>query len=1001
MPSMRSRLLQQIREAKRAGDRDKVADLKSLLEQADIPESLRAAAKGLRSIGGRVPKRVRKRLLATGLLRTYRTSGGTECVASPIGDSPEILQEMLAGEIAGSYEATIAELRDTVREYSDLFGGSDSEYWMPSLEATFGSLVIVRGAGDHIYRATWRRITEGGAITFSDVEEVDIVVRTGGGDRRVTLEREELRETFEAPVQILEEVDRPHPGGVDHLMTVECVLGIAEVPTANDRVYPQALFEHLVAESAAGTDRSKGWMAEAGHPEDGYPRLQETVSTPWRDLRMEGDTLLGTTTILDTSRGADVQKQIRNGVPVQVSSRAFGTLTPKIEEARTLYMVDEVSTFEHWGGWDLVLGAAASARVTSYKESHGQPAAAVQDSGEGPGESIDEALEDMTEAELRALLKEQQEKVEAAILPLLEKFGIKAAAVGDPAGGGDGAGDGGDPPAADNAVLIAEVQKMGIALETHITSLAEEKKATATAVALTASRKAILETDVVGTWPAPAKALLERELGRVEDPTKMGDAFKAAQEMLVETGILVITQPSGAGHILDTSTGERPGVQGATSAVEVQKERAQAWRTGRLAVEHLPATVDELLDLATAHIEDNGVENFDPDPQNPMTEWLDRNSPFRGFHPGNERHVMKALLQNTIAADNRTAMPHLRGYAEQPLFKTMLEWTGVGNVVNSTPYILPLITQVFPKIIATQLCSVQPMNKPTGRVHYLDFLYDPSMADPSQQQHWVSDYAQNVSEQAVIPQMMLQIVGYDMLTDTKKLHAEWSTEVMQDLRAEHGLDIASLMLSAMSDEIAREINQFLLDVMLNNADPHYGVVTAGNQNYGTQIPAAAAWPNGTLAEWRKEIYTAIIAADLNVQNARYRPTNWIVASPTALTYLTRCEGWKAWTADDESREWNVGINRVGSIEGSPGWKIFVSQGIAQNTMLLGRKGSDWPDAGMVYSPYIPIYTTPVLTEPRTLCNREAVMSRFGYRKVIGNMFATLTVQPGVPGIPIV
>jgi hypothetical protein len=956
-------------------------------------------------------------LVEAGVLAVFRGASG-DTTAVPLDTGKEVLAEYIEGEVEGSLEATIKDIQQAVSENKRLFGIGPDDFMGAWVEATFDNAVIVRAGSNQLWRATWHRPQEGGPIAFRDVEEVELVVRTGKGARTVTVEHDranEMLEVFVGPVRIITEKDVPTPTGTDHLMTVECVLGQADTPTKNGRVYPRGLFESLVSESAEGTDRSRRWLGEADHPPDGYPRITETVSTPWRDLRLDSDKLLGTTDIIDTTRGADVQKLIRNGVPVQVSSRCFGRTTTRTVEGAVQHVVDADAALDGWGGWDFVFGAANSeATVATYSESTGTPAATGDNavSGTESGESIDEALRDMTAEQLKELLEKQNKEVAATITstigPLLEKI----QGGGEPAGEatkekeGEVEAEGGKQAEATPAVadIVAAVEAMGEKLVTHLDAQQEDReKKIANETALTQGRAAVMETEAVKSWPEPARKLLEKNLQGLTDAADIAPTFKSTQDTLQEIGMLVIASPSGGGRILDTSDpAVAAGVQTGTVAAKDDKEKHVEWRRGLLKPEHAPRTPEELLDLATACEEDTGAHMQDMVPTSPVLEWLRKDGAlFEGYHPGNPRHVLRALLMNTVKNDPRTMMPHLQEYAQEPLFRALMEWTGTGDVVNSTPFILPLITQTWPKIFARELCSVQPMNMPTGRVHYLDFLYDPSGADPSQMSDWVSDYGNNISEQAAIPQMKLQIVGYDIGTDTKKLHAEWSTEAMQDLRAEHGIDIAGVMLSAMSDEIAREINAFLLNQMLLAADPHYAVVTAGNQNYGTQVPAAAVWPNGTLAEWRKEIYTAIISADLNVQNARYRPTNWIVCSPTAMSYISRLESWRAWTANDEAREWNVGINRVGTIESAPGWAIYVSQHIAQNTMLLGRKGSDWPDAGMVYAPYIPIYTSPILTEPSTLCNREAVMSRFGFQKVIGNMFATVTLQPGVAGVPLV
>lgn len=43
-------------------------------------------------------------------------------------------------------------------------------------------------------------------------------------------------------------------------------------------------------------------------------------------------------------------------------------------------------------------------------------------------------------------------------------------------------------------------------------------------------------------------------------------------------------------------------------------------------------------------------------------------------------------------------------------------------------YVFPLITRIFPKLIAPELVSIQPMDRPDGRIFFLDYKYDKTLA---------------------------------------------------------------------------------------------------------------------------------------------------------------------------------------------------------------------------------------------------------------------------------
>lgn len=971
---------------------------------AGVKAKIRAEYRKLGTKPDDMPKGVKEQLIAEGVLAVYG-GGALQEVYCPTDES--ITEAYVT--ISGSYEATIRELQAAVKADPAKFGGSVDNPWNFSIEATFPGRVVVSGPESELYRANWTR-DDAGAITFDNVQTVAAQLVAADGAKIPTVQpapaqantavstsdggaflqgaplgESELLETYIVPLRVLTE--KTSDNG-DHLMTVECVLGVAEQPTSNGRVYPKGLFEKLVAESVQGTERSKRWLGEGDHPAEGRPRLMSTVTKPWRNLRMDGNQLLGETDVLPTSLGQDLQVLVRNDVPVQVSSRAFAKTTTEVKDGQTIERVDETSALAHWGGWDFVLGAAAEgAGVVSYSERSGQPAAtASPDAQEAPGDSIDEVLDAM---ELKDLLAQIQETVTATMTSGLKPLLETKEAEDDAASAATAAVGNGETKTVTESDVLARVdaltRSVNSILENQTAEKAEKSEA-ALAVAMTSARKAIMENDEISKWSPPARTLLEHNLGEVAKIEGLAPMVEKTQKLLVETGLLVINgAPTGLGftaaHV--SSTAEKS-----------KEDRAKEFQQGGLADRFLPETKEEAFDLLCEGIPDNGMRSSN-DPDDPIRKAVgDGNLPFPGYHPGNPRHQFRQVLETTVRSDSRYLMSNLR--STRPGFRNLMEWTGVANVAQSVPFVLPTIRQVWMRLIAMDLMSVQPMSKSTGLVHYLNFVYDPGAGDPAIPGQFISDYGNYISEQAAIPEVSLTLTHADVTTDTKKLKAEWSTEVAQNLRMDHGLDIASEMINFMADEIAREVNAELLNTLRTGADP-LGNVSAGNVNWGCTMPAAG-YTNQT--EWNRELYTAILRADTLVRAQRRARTNWMVCGANALVRLMRLEHWTASAYDEAAADWNVGISRVGTLDGNPSYKVYSADADIWPTdfIMVGRKGSAWPDAGMVYCPMIPFYTSGLFIDPNTFCQREAVMSRFGYLKVVGNAYASVTTQPGVQGL---
>jgi hypothetical protein len=74
------------------------------------------------------------------------------------------------------------------------------------------------------------------------------------------------------------------------------------------------------------------------------------------------------------------------------------------------------------------------------------------------------------------------------------------------------------------------------------------------------------------------------------------------------------------------------------------------------------------------------------------------------------------------------------------------------------------------------------------------------------------------------------------------------------------------------------------------------------------------------------------------------------------------------------------------------WNVYCDPWFPYtNKMLLGYKGTSWMEAGYVYSPYIPLYTTPVWTVPATFKTTRGIMSRYAKKAVVPELYSTVTI----------
>ena len=136
---------------------------------------------------------------------------------------------------------------------------------------------------------------------------------------------------------------------------VEGILATAEVKNGNGRYYPKDLWEREIDKymSCVRENRATG---ELDHPDSSIISLKN-VSHIIRDIRWDGDKVIGKIEILPTVSGNILKALIDNNVMVGVSSRGMGSLKPlgegtmEVQDDFELLCFDFVSTPSNPGSY--------------------------------------------------------------------------------------------------------------------------------------------------------------------------------------------------------------------------------------------------------------------------------------------------------------------------------------------------------------------------------------------------------------------------------------------------------------------------------------------------------------------------------------------------------------------------------------------------------------------------------------------------------------------------
>jgi hypothetical protein len=189
-----------------------------------------------------------------------------------------------------------------------------------------------------------------------------------------------------------------------------------------------------------------------------------------------------------------------------------------------------------------------------------------------------------------------------------------------------------------------------------------------------------------------------------------------------------------------------------------------------------------------------------------------------------------------------------------------------------------------------------------------------------------------------IPEIDIKVDSVAVTALTKKLKAKWSPELAQDLNAYHNLDAEVELTSILSEQVALEIDQEILEDLVKGATAGtlYWSRSPGkflNRETGAVI-SGTDYPDftGTVSEWYETLLETVNEVSARIHRKTLRGgANFLVTSPEVANILEFTAGFRASAAvDGDSGSW--GAKQVGSI--SRKMDIHVDPYFPRNLLLL-------------------------------------------------------------------
>ncbi len=254
-----------------------------------------------------------------------------------------------------------------------------------------------------------------------------------------------------------------------------------------------------------------------------------------------------------------------------------------------------------------------------------------------------------------------------------------------------------------------------------------------------------------------------------------------------------------------------------------------------------------------------------------------------------------------------------------------------------------------------------------------------------------------------IPEIDVKIDSVSVSAKTKKLKVKWTPELGQDLNAYHNLDAEVELTSIMSEHIALEIDQEVLEDLVKGATAgvyHWSrrpgrflnKVTGAAIEGGTAnelLPGADF--TGNVSMWYETLLETVNDLSAQIHRKTLRGgANFIVTSPEVASILEMTAGFRASGVVPDEAKGTAGAVKVGSL--SKKWDVMVDPYFPRNLLLVGRRGTQFLESGYVYAPYVPLQVTPTIFGTEDFVPRKGVMTRYAKKMVRPDMFGLVVVQ---------
>jgi len=248
---------------------------------------------------------------------------------------------------------------------------------------------------------------------------------------------------------------------------------------------------------------------------------------------------------------------------------------------------------------------------------------------------------------------------------------------------------------------------------------------------------------------------------------------------------------------------------------------------------------------------------------------------------------------------------------------------------------------------------------------------------------WYRRYG-NLEFEDQIGEVSFDLESVTVSVTERKLRAQWSPELAQDVAAFHNIDAEAELTALLSEQVAAEIDREILRDLRKGAAWQLRWDYNGWRRINNQV-------SYTQKDWNQTLITAINQLSAQIHKSTLRGgANWIVVSSEVSAIFDDLEYFHVSNAAPEQDQYNMGIERVGTLSGR--YQVYRDPYFPPNQVLIGHKGTSLLDTGYIYAPYVPLQLTPTMYNPFNFTPNKGIMTRYAKKMVNNRFYGRITVD---------